>query len=78
MAGYRNPTFIIKNDSPEYDKLYAPGISAPHAGIYRCNKCGHEIGIAQGHVLPPRDTHNIRPQWAPSKWQLAVYAIHNK
>lgn len=78
MAGYKNPAFIIKNDSPEYDKLYAPGISAPHAGIYRCNKCGHEIGIAQGHVLPPQGHPQHSAAMGAIQWQLAVYAIHNK
>lgn len=77
MAMYKYQKFIKQSTSEEFDKLHKPGINAPFAGIYRCNGCGHEIGIAEGHTLPPQ-THAQHPQHLPIQWQLAVYAAHNK
>ncbi len=78
MALYKNPTYVKQVSDTAFDAVHDPGIAAPHAGIYRCTKCGHEIGIAEGHTLPPQ----IHPQHAPSmgaiKWQLLVFAQHNK
>lgn len=78
MALYKNPSFVSTSDSGAFDNLLNPGTKAPHAGIYRCRACGHEIGIAEGHELPPQ----IHPQHPSSlgaiQWQLAVYAVHNK
>ena len=70
MAGYKYPQFLQKNEHAEFDTDYSPGSSAPNAGIYRCVGCGREIGIAQGHTLPPQGHHthqNARTcQMAPS------------
>jgi hypothetical protein len=78
MASYQDENNVKKTTSTEFDKIHDPGVAAPHAGIYRCIRCGHEIAIAQGHTLPPQS----HPQHAPSlgsiQWKLLVFAVHNK
>jgi hypothetical protein len=78
MANYKNPKFLATSTSADFDKLHAPGSHAPYAGIYKCHACGHEIAIAEGHVLPPQ-THPQHPaNLGPIQWRLAVCAVHNK
>lgn len=77
MALYKNKDFVGTSTSDAFDTLHKPGTSAPHAGIYRCTACKHEIGIAEGHTLPPQ-VHSQHPDGKPILWQLAVYAVHNK
>lgn len=76
MAHYKYEKFVTKVDSAAYDTLSDPGVKAPNAGIYRCNACGHEIGIALGHVLPPQGHHKHPIGIGPIKWQLIVFAVH--
>ena len=52
MALYKDAANVTTSSSDEFDKVYNIGVAAPHAGIYRCIRCGHEIGIARGHNLP--------------------------
>lgn len=77
MAWYKYEKFLSKSDDGAYDQIHEPGISAPHAGIYRCVACGHEIGIAQGHTLPPQNHHQHKVNQGRIQWQLTVYADHN-
>jgi hypothetical protein len=39
--------------------------------------CGREIGIAQGHTLPPQNQHEHTPAQGAIRWRLIVYADHN-
>ena len=75
MAAYKYDKFLGKSSSEAYDQTHEPGGVAPHAGIYRCTGCGREIGIAQGHILPPQNHHQHTTS-AAIKWQLIVYADH--
>ena len=75
MALYKYPTYLSKSDDAAFDGSHSPGATAPHAGIYRCTGCGWEIGIAEGHTLPPQSHH---AHSASIKWQLCVYAEHKK
>ena len=78
MAQYKNGSHLHhKPNEPAFDHLHSPGITAPNAGIYRCAVCGHEIGIAMGHTLPPQGHHQHAPGSGPIKWQLLVFAEHN-
>lgn len=77
MALYKTKEFVETSVSEAFDALHKPGTSAPHAGIYRCVNCKHEIGIAKDHVLPPQ-IHSQHPDGKPILWQLVVYAVHNK
>jgi hypothetical protein len=78
MALYKDPTHLRQVNDSAFDLIHDPGIPALHAGIYRCTKCGHEIGIAAGHILPPQTHPQHPPSLGPIKWQLLVYAQHNQ
>jgi hypothetical protein len=76
MAWYKHDTYIKKSNSDEFDKDHPPGNLAPHAGVYRCMGCGREIGIADGHVLPPQNHHSHTQNQGAIRWRLIVYADH--
>ncbi len=78
MASYKHSEFLQANQSEEFDKTHEPGVAAPYAGIYKCTKCKHEIGIAAGHTLPPQSHPQHPTSLGPIQWQLVVYAMHNK
>lgn len=77
MAWYKYNVFLHQVDKPAYDALHSPGVKAPFAGIYRCHGCGHEVGIALGHTLPPQGHHQHTAAQGPIQWRLIVYADHN-
>jgi hypothetical protein len=78
MALYKDSSHVKYSSDAAFDQVHDPGTAAPFAGIYRCTRCGHEIGIAAGHTLPPQ-THPQHPASLGSiQWQLLVYAEHNK
>lgn len=72
MTYYKYPQFLNENDHANFDTLRHPGSEAPDAGIYRCEVCGHEIGIAQGHILPPQTHHQHSQGQGPIQWRLIV------
>lgn len=72
MALYKYPQFIQKSDHAAFDQLQFPGVVAPWPGIYRCHACGHEIAIAQNHVLPAQNHHQHKPGVGPIQWRLVV------
>lgn len=74
MAWYKYDWAVEKFDSAAYDATYHPETPAPHAGIYRCIGCGREIGIADGHELPPQNHHQHPPGSPPILWRLTVNA----
>lgn len=77
MPHYKSLLHFTLNNSQNFDitSARAPGIVAPDAGIYRCTGCGHEIGIAKGHVLPPQNHHQHNNYLTPIRWQLVAAAI---
>lgn len=77
MATYKYVQHLNHSDSPAFDQVHEPGIAAPYAGIYRCTKCGHEIGIAKSHILPPQSHPQHPTSLGPIRWQLIVFAQHN-
>ena len=76
MALYKDGSQLNKSESPIFDATHKPGTSAPYPGVYICTGCGEEIGIAQGHVLPPQDHHTHPPGKPPILWKLLVAAQH--
>lgn len=78
MALYKYSNHLTQISDEAFDKKHEPGTPAPHAGIYRCVACGHEIGIAQDHTFPPQNHHQHQPGLGRIQWQLLVYAQHNK
>ncbi|MFM0527379.1 MULTISPECIES: protein L [Paraburkholderia] len=78
MALYQNSGVVMKVDDEAFARTYKPGEGALYAGIYRCTKCGHEIGIAEGHILPSQSHGQHPPMLGSIVWQLVVYAQHNQ
>lgn len=76
MAWYKYLSVLTINNHEAFDKLHQPGIAAPAAGIYRCEGCGHEIGIAAGHTLPPQGHHTHSPAQGTIRWRLTVAPQH--
>ncbi len=76
MAHYRDEKLLKKSTSAEFDKIHEPGAPAPHAGIYCCVACKHEIAIAETHKLPPQNHHQHATGVGRIQWQLTVYADH--
>lgn len=76
MASYKYGQYLRNSESAEFDNLYPPGAAAPFAGIFRCEACAHEIGIAAGHTLPPQ-SHAQHPVGTNIEWRLVVFAMHN-
>lgn len=77
MALYKHGQHLTQSQDAAFDALHSPGIESPYGGIYRCAACGHEIGIASGHTLPPQGHHQHPPGRGPIQWQLLVFAQHN-
>ena len=78
MAWYKYIKFLSVNDHKNFDATYKPGEKAHDAGIYRCTGCGHEIGIADDHTMPPQGKHQHGPGDGEIRWQMIVCAIHKK
>ncbi len=78
MAVYKRGNYLSHNETSDaFDNLYGPGVAAPYAGIYRCLGCHREIGIAEGHILPPQTHHTNTTEQGGIRWQLIVWADHN-
>jgi hypothetical protein len=76
MALYKHGNHLQHVQDQAFDGIHHPGQAAPFAGIYRCVVCGHEIGTAYGHTLPPQGHHQHSPGLGPIQWQLLVFAQH--
>jgi hypothetical protein len=72
MALYKYSQFIELSSDEAFDKIQDPSTSAPWPGLYRCEGCGHEIGIAQGHTLPPQNHHQHTHSQGSIRWRLVV------
>ncbi len=77
MAFYKEAKMLQPSQDARFDAANAlpPGSKHHGAGIYRCVSCGHEIGIAKDHTLPPQNYH-VHPNSLPIKWQLIVGTTH--
>lgn len=74
MAAYKYSDTLVHNTHQAFDHLHRPGETATNPGIYRCENCGDEIGIAKGHTLPPQN-HHQHPNQSPVVWRLTVCAL---
>ncbi len=77
MALFKDDSYFKQSDSADFDKLHQPGQRAPFAGIYKCVTCGHEIGIAFNHELPPQIHAQHDPKKGKIEWKLIAFAQHN-
>ena len=78
MAFYKQSGFLKHDTGTGFDGFHNPGVKAPFAGIYRCPGCGHEIAIAEGHVLPAQHPPVHTVFQGKIRWQLIVAADHGK
>jgi hypothetical protein len=74
MAQYKYGGYLNRSDHSAYDTKHVAGDTAENAGIYRCARCGDEIGIAKGHKLPPQNHHQHASGAGKIEWQLLVFA----
>ena len=75
MAYYKDGSNFHPDNSPEFDKLFAPGTATPYSGIYRCPGCGREDVSVKGYPLPPQNHHQHTYAQGPIKWRL-IAATH--
>lgn len=77
MPFYKSLQHFTQTIHKNFDVIaaHAPGHKAPDAGIYRCTGCGHEIGLAKDHALPPQNHHQHALRGGPIRWQLVAAAI---
>lgn len=81
MALYKYAQDVASSNSDAFDKLYDPGITTPHSGIYKCNVCKYEVASIEGRPLPPpTDSNHGGWNCTPGsvRWRLAVYAVHKR
>lgn len=72
MAWYQNASDLARSVSAVFNNSYEPSVSAPYGGVYKCTGCGHEIGIAQYHALPPQNHHQHSNRYLPIRWRPVV------
>jgi hypothetical protein len=72
MPIYKSGDYFQRSNSIEFDALYTPNSQAPKAGIYRCEGCGYEIGIAYGLMLPPLNHHTHTTPQRAIQWRLVA------
>jgi hypothetical protein len=72
MAWYQKQSELTYSNSAVFNLSYGPGANAPYGGVYKCTGCGHEIGIARYHSLPPQNHHTHVNQYVPIRWQPVV------
>jgi hypothetical protein len=62
---------------PAFDRVFLAGAPVPHAGIYRCAACGHEIAVAAGDAIPQLPHAGHPPLKGPASWMLVAAAQGN-
>ena len=72
MALYKYAEVLTEIQNAAFDKIHSPGEKAAYAGIYRCEGCGREIGIAETHVMPPQNHHEHTVAQGKIRWRLIV------
>lgn len=74
MAMYKYGQFLEKSDDAAFDKLYKPGETVPHSGIYQCNGCHDEVACNAGDPFPPQNHHQHNNNTL-IRWKLLVYSV---
>ncbi len=71
MVWYKNGHYLQKSDTAAYDKLWKPGETPDHSGIYRCESCGVEVVAEHTRKLPT--THAAAASGHTITWRLVAY-----
>ena len=72
MAHYKYSHYLSNLSDPGFDPAYAPGTTAPHTGIYKCQGCGSEVVSVAGDPLPPSSHHQHSLTQGGIAWRLIV------
>lgn len=72
MVWYKYPNVLTQISHANFDKIYSPGEQSPDGGIFRCEGCGREIGIAQQHTLPPQNHHQHGANHGTIRWRMVA------
>jgi hypothetical protein len=75
MAHYKHDNYLLHRRDPIFDHLLEPGTPAPHAGIYRCEICGHEVVAEKKHPLPSVNHHKHPAPHFDIHWRLTVRTV---
>lgn len=78
MALYQD-NYVEQTTNAAFDKLYKPGETPPHSGIYRCQGCGVEVVAEEARSFPPTSAcqnHHPNGHVGQVRWKLLVYAQH--
>jgi hypothetical protein len=74
MTLFKRSNDIEVSISPEFDKVYTPGETPSHSGIYRCCGCGCEtVTDAASPFAVGKHPRHSQTQGA-IRWRLAVAA----
>jgi hypothetical protein len=64
---------VGESDDVAFDRLARSGEPAEDNGIYRCERCGIEIPLRRGEILPREHHRDEHPEQRAS-WRLIVLA----
>ena len=76
MALYKEKTYLTESSDAVFDKVYKPGETPEHSGIYRCMGCHKEVVAEESGKLPPQNHHEHTTAQGAIRWKLIVYADH--
>jgi hypothetical protein len=74
MTYYKDIKYLVRSDSDVFDKIYKPGESTVHSGIYRCEGCGTGVASNSGNPLPPQNHHQHSAGQGDIRWRIIVWA----
>jgi hypothetical protein len=74
MALYKYSHYLTNVADPRFDPAFAPGITSPYSGIYKCQGCGEEVLSKTGDPLPPQNHHQHALDQGAIAWRLIVAA----
>lgn len=73
MALYVDEAVVRKVKPQEaFEKIWKPGETPVHAGIYRCQGCDDEIASNKGIQLPTQNHRQHNALQGPIRWKLLV------
>lgn len=77
MALYKDGNLLQSSSDAAFDKIFKPGTTPDHSGIYRCLGCGREVVAEQSRTMPPQNHHQHTTSQGEVRWKMAVYADHD-
>lgn len=73
MVLYKNKAWLTESARATFDKVYDPGDTPDHSGIFRCMGCGREVVGEMERKLPPQNHHQHKTSQGSVRWKLAAY-----